>query len=543
MQRSIPSRLISLVFILITQAIACFAQDKLSGTAAVSPTGAATYSVAIEAPKGRGDLMPSIGIAYNSQAGNGLVGFGCNITGLSVITRGTKTIAHDNTVKGIDYNSNSCALYLDGKRLLLKSGTEGTDGCVYAPEGEPLTNVTLHSSLTSNSCWFEVDTNDGMVYEFGYTSGRQFLSNYSAVAAWYISRATNPMGQTILYYYSADGLSLYPQTIYYGGDNTVNFTYESRTDSIFFALKDDRGYVGKRLKSISTKAGDSTFRTYTMSYNNSYDGSQTKFSRLTTIHETGENGSSSHDITAQWNYLPSFSATCQNIDISISQSHYDEEYLDSYMLSGDVTGDGWDDIIRISNVLVSMGYQNTLKTYIQVYRSFCQNGNIDYNDPIVYKVPGTIISDFTTCIVAGTVFGDLDGDGVKDIILPIYHENHMKFKFIFGRDILISNTNDIYESYSISCGSEIPLVTLTDLNNDGKVEILHLQKQENNGTYLCVLMFDDDGVGYTIPFYFSLSSTPQKIVTSDFNHDGLTDLMVISESGYRIFNNKGSRLL
>ena len=126
MQRIISSRLICLAIILTTQTTFCFSQDKFSGTAAVSPTGAAVYSIAIESPKGVGDLMPSIGIAYNCQAGNGVVGFGCNITGLSAITRGMKTIAHDNSVKGISYDNN-CALYLDGKRLLLKSGTEGTD--------------------------------------------------------------------------------------------------------------------------------------------------------------------------------------------------------------------------------------------------------------------------------------------------------------------------------------------------------------------------------------------------------------------------------
>lgn len=162
MQRTIPSRLISLAFILITQTTFCFSQDKLSGSATVSSTGAAVYSVAIEVPKGVGELMPSVSISYNSQSGNGLAGFGCNITGLSCITRGKKNIAHDNTVQGLSYG-NSCALYLDGKRLLLKSGTEGTDGCVYTPEGEPLTEVTLHYSLSTTYCWFEVDTNDGMV--------------------------------------------------------------------------------------------------------------------------------------------------------------------------------------------------------------------------------------------------------------------------------------------------------------------------------------------------------------------------------------------
>lgn len=544
MKRNIPSRLISFAVILIIQTAFCFSQDKLSGTAAVSPTGAASYSIAIDAPKGVGDLMPSIGIAYNSQAGNGVVGFGCNITGLSAITRGMKTIAHDNSVKGISYDNN-CALYLDGKRLLLKSGTEGTDGCIYAPEGEPLTNVTLHSSLSDTSCWFEIDTNDGMVYEYGHTDGRQFISSPSAVAAWHISKATNPMGQSITYQYNVDGLYLYPLTISYGGDNSVNFEYEARTDSVFFALRNNRGYIGKRLKSITTKAGNSTFRTYAMSYN-LYDGSVTKFSRLGIINETGENGNSSHELSAIWNYLPDCSPTCQNLDISMPQSHYNEEYLNSYMLSNDVTGDGRDDIIRISNVKVTTGYEYNFKTYIQIFRSSHQNGNMDYDSPIIYKIPGSFKNEFRTCLTRGAIFGDLDGDGVKDVVIPIYHEDgvaYMNFKVIFGRDIIAGNIGNIYGTYSLPCESGIPLVTQTDLNNDGKTEILYLQKQESNGTYLCLLLYDDNGIVYTVPFNFSLSYSPKSFFTSDFNHDGLTDLIVISNSGYWIFYNKGHRQL
>ena len=56
MYNTISSRLVSLAIVFISQTIICLAQDKLSGTATVSPTGAAVYSVAIEAPKGVGDL-------------------------------------------------------------------------------------------------------------------------------------------------------------------------------------------------------------------------------------------------------------------------------------------------------------------------------------------------------------------------------------------------------------------------------------------------------------------------------------------------------
>ena len=530
MKRNIPSRLISFAVILIIQTAFCFSQDKLSGTAAVSPTGAASYSIAIEAPKGVGDLMPSIGIAYNSQSGNGLVGFGCNITGLSAITRGMKTIAHDNSVKGISYDNN-CALYLDGKRLLLKSGTEGTDGCIYAPEGEPLTNVTLHSSLSDTSCWFEIDTNDGMVYEYGHTDGRQFISSPSAVAAWHISKATNPMGQSITYQYNVDGLYLYPLTISYGGDNSVNFEYEARTDSVFFALRNNRGYIGKRLKSITTKAGNSTFRTYTMSYDTTLDGSNTKFSRLVNINETGENGNSSHDLNAVWNYLPEFTATCQESIVNPPSGNNLVVYGHRFLFTGDWNNDGVSDYIEVRS-----------------YNSHVSNGIVSFASSTLCSLPPDYqIADIVSQKGKSFVV-DINGDGKNDLVFPClsnntYNNNYaLKLKGLWGGQT--SNTIvEIMPETALVTGDEMPLYTAVDLNGNGKSDIIFLEKQGVNNHYALHIT---EYVGANSPSYtinLTLQSAPKHIFTSDFNHDGLTDLMIVSDSGYRIFYNQGGTSL
>ena len=543
MQRTISSRLICLAIILIIQTAFCFSQDKLSGTAAVSPTGAASYSIAIDAPKGVGDLMPSIGIAYNSQAGNGVVGFGCNITGLSAITRGMKTIAHDNSVKGISYDNN-CALYLDGKRLLLKSGTEGTDGCIYAPEGEPLTNVTLHNSLSTTYCWFEVDTNDGMVYEYGHTDGRQFISNPSAVAAWHITKATNPMGQSITYQYNVDGLYLYPLTISYGGDNSVNFEYEARTDSVFFPLRNNRGYIGKRLKSITTKAGNSTFRTYTMSYNTTSDATNTKFSRLTSIHETGENGTSSHNLTAQWNYLPEFTATCQESIVNPPSGNNLVVYGYRFLFTGDWNNDGVSDIFHIAPLQVTSG------NYIEVrsYNSHVSNGIVSFVSSTLCSLPPDYqIADIVSQKGKSFVV-DINGDGKNDLVFPClsndtYNNNYaLKLKGLWGGQT--SNTIvEIMPETALVTGDEMPLYTAVDLNGNGQSDIIFLEKQGVNNHYALHIT---EYVGANSPSYtinLTLQSAPKHIFTSDFNHDGLTDLMIVSDSGYRIFYNQGGTSL
>ena len=67
----------------------------------VSPTGAVTYSVPIEIYPGVHGMQPQLAIAYNSMAGNGLLGMGWNISGLSSISRASKNYYFDGAANSI----------------------------------------------------------------------------------------------------------------------------------------------------------------------------------------------------------------------------------------------------------------------------------------------------------------------------------------------------------------------------------------------------------------------------------------------------------
>lgn len=73
--------------------------NKVVGTPAgefsVSPLGGAVYTMSIEVPKGYGKMQPNIALVYNSQSGYGIAGYGINVSGLSMITRGAKVIFHE----------------------------------------------------------------------------------------------------------------------------------------------------------------------------------------------------------------------------------------------------------------------------------------------------------------------------------------------------------------------------------------------------------------------------------------------------------------
>ena len=136
------------------------------GAIAVSAMGAASYTLAIEAPDG-GALTPHLALSYNSLLGGyGLAGYGFGLTGLSAITRGGSDLFHDGAQRGVTHTT-ADNLLLDGKRLVLLSGTRGRDGATYTVEGDPYTRVTAHG----DDEWFEVATPSGMTCEYGRTAG------------------------------------------------------------------------------------------------------------------------------------------------------------------------------------------------------------------------------------------------------------------------------------------------------------------------------------------------------------------------------------
>src|SRR5260221_9962679 len=105
-----------------TPRVRAAAVGTIPGAFAVSHAGAATYSMQVAIPPGRAGVQPAISIAYNSDSGNGLVGMGFSIAGLSTIHRCGGNNVDDGARSEVRYDrgDNFC---LDGARLGLVAGT------------------------------------------------------------------------------------------------------------------------------------------------------------------------------------------------------------------------------------------------------------------------------------------------------------------------------------------------------------------------------------------------------------------------------------
>ena len=511
------------------------------GAFSVSPMGGATYSIKIDVPSVNSGLVPSLAISYNSQSGNGIAGWGCNIAGISAISRSLKDYYHDQEARGISYTP-SDALYLDGKRLILESGTAGTAGAIYRIEGDPLSTVTVNGN--SNGVSFLVHTLDGLDYEYGtgadthqdfYSSSQQsYVTN-----AWYLKRVSNAMGDYMSFTYSKTNYVNYLTSVSYGGIAStktalVTFTYESRSDVQDFWLDNTKGTVNQRLKSITSKVGIETYRTYELAYNTSSDASGVKFSRLTTVIEKNGNGESLKPITLNWNYLP---GTTQSVDTpSVNVTTQDTSSFTSF----DINGDGIDDIIH--------SYADDGKYYVNVFRSMKNGNTVTYTSATCEFNGGFYMDEHLYSSVYGPGRVDFDGDGLGDILVtkstPMSNINYTGFSFgyVYGRQLKSSaSASPLYmDQINIPNTSEAPLCVFADFNNDGKTEVFCMAQQGNQGIYRILYYYHIGNNGFLASMQsFAITENPKQLFSGDFNGDGMQDLIVFYDNGYKIYWNQG----
>ena len=128
------------------------AAGRIAGVPSVTPSGSATYTIPIEVPPGTAGLQPRLAFQYNSSVGDGVLGMGFEIAGLSVITHCPRTIAQDGQVGSIGYGA--LARYcLDGQRLRLVSGTPGQAGAEYRTEIESFARIRAYDAAGLGPAW------------------------------------------------------------------------------------------------------------------------------------------------------------------------------------------------------------------------------------------------------------------------------------------------------------------------------------------------------------------------------------------------------
>jgi len=278
------------------------------GSFKVNETGAATYSIPIQVPPGTAGMEPKLSLNYNSQGGNGLLGMGWSLGGLSAITRCPKTMAQDGTRGGINYDSND-RYCLDGQRLISISGTYGADGTEYRTERDSFAKIVSNGTAGNGPSWFKVWTKSGQIMEFGNTTDSKVeAQGIGTVRVYALNKISDTKGNYLTVTYTEDNANgdYYPTRIDYTGNggtsltpgHSVRFTYQARADTV-------AGYVGgsiikltKLMIGIQTFIGESPIKYYGLSFGT---GPSTTRVRLNWVKECNQDGSICFPpITIQW---------------------------------------------------------------------------------------------------------------------------------------------------------------------------------------------------------------------------------------------------
>lgn len=313
-----------------------------AGQLDVSATGSATYTVPINLPPGIGSMVPQIALSYNSQGGNGVVGLGWSISGLSSITRIPSTTFHDNKITAVNFKADD-RFALDGQRLVLKSGTYGGDGAEY--QTEHYSNVKIVSRGVSpfgaghGPAYFEVFNPDGSKAVYGETNGSRTSTSYA------LTYIENALGARVNYTYSVSDNTYIVTEIAYGNLgssqtlNKINFHYSEINRAEMGFTGGDRLYRKSLLDRISITANGSGYRNYVLTLENI---PTLNYKRVTSIAEYNGNGTQSRSpLQFGYNSTNNLITTASINNLSWTNIAANS----SEVITGDYDGDGKMDFI------------------------------------------------------------------------------------------------------------------------------------------------------------------------------------------------------
>lgn len=302
-------------------------------SAVVNADGSFGHVIPIQVPPGRMGLEPKLSLMYNSNIGNGMLGMGWQLAGLSQISR---DISY-----GINYNGNDHYIHSDLGRLVY-SGHDAQ----YCTQKESFTQVTKSGSCGDGPCSWTIIDKSGVKYEFGHSTDSRVsaIGKNGSIRIWALNKITDVHGNYLEITYTTDSGAYYPQKITYTMGNGISvthsleFKYKTRSDHSVKHTDNASVDMKKRLQAIEVNSDGDLVRKYQLTYEYSPN---TNRSRMVSVQEFDK------DETP----LPAQTFTWQDGQ-TISYTHTNQNFGDGdgiwnkgTVFAGDVDGDGKTDLI------------------------------------------------------------------------------------------------------------------------------------------------------------------------------------------------------
>jgi RHS repeat-associated protein len=433
--------------------------NTLTGSFSITDGGAATYHLPIDLPIGTSGFGPQISINYNSNSGNGILGQGWSLTGLSSVKREGQNYSQDGRKTSVQFNYDD-RFSLNGQRLIeIKGKGYGNDGAEYFTEVNSFSIIKSLGSSASGPQTFVEKTKEGITNTYG-GSGQVLIpqgKENHQIFEWLINKSEDNYGNYIKYEYIFDKVNstYYPSKISYTGHplltseffNVIEFSYETRTDSIESYFKASKFKINKRLKEIAIRYNNITFKKFTFQYG----GDINLTSILQTITESDKDGNT-NTISVDW--IKSEEIGFENkINDVIPRDLLKGEFNSYY--DADWNSDGLIDIMvhNKSTNQVSFLFNNGNNSFKKIYSVL---DNISKDDQI-------IVADFNS---DGRVdlFHFNPTTGTNICLLNSEYKND-ELKFLTG----IPNQIDV--SHLKKSNNITPNLYLTEWNGDGRIDL------------------------------------------------------------------------
>lgn len=544
------------------------AAGRTPGTFAVSPSGAADYSIPIWAPPGVGAVQLSLALNYDSRSPDWNLGVGWSIAGMSAISRCNRTWAQDGYATGVTLGT-ADRLCLDGAQLKVVSGSAAAPaqgGTTYATEIEGFATIAAAGSSGSAPVSFTVTTKNGLIYDYGLTSDSKILTAGGAVRAWALSQIRDRVGNKITVSYYNDSYPTYASSSYRVKE--VDYPYTASGQGPFYSVvfsygprpigtNTPTGYLAgslvqepNQLNSISVKDYGAT--SPIKSYNLTYDTSAvTSRLRLRQVQECSAN---SCLLPTQIGYQAGSQGWSGVVTTSVAtsgnQSSSDQAFL------GDFNGDGLTDVLYDQldttrswhvSFASAAGYQSPIAVGLPtvpltvLIGHFSGNGQSEILEVpaggtwSIYAYNGSSFvntSNGSSPVGSWLATADWDGDGLDDLVVFSGTTiSVMRNTTVSGGAVTFANAQVVYtvpSGLTLLQSYRFPKY-VADFNADGRADVAIGAVDSSNNSAVVVLISNGFGSAATATEMSFGTPISSPIALGDLNGDGCTDIFSVTQ--------------
>ena len=449
-------------------------------------SGNANYSIPLATVPASGGFAPHVSIDWSSRTGNGHLGVGGTLGGLSAITRCPQTREQDGLARPTGITLTSADRFcLDGRRLIAVAGTYGANGTEYRTEVDNFNKVVSYGIAGTGPAYFTVWHKDGNISQYGSSADSRIEArsgtDAQTVFTWALNKIADRAGNYVNYVYSEQSagtggpVEYMLTSVQYTGNSTagtlphaqLDFIYSSgRADALLTAVAGATQVQNHWLRRIDSMARTNpasvlaAVRSWHLDYATDGHGRMA----LQSVTECN-NASKTYCFTPtrfDWQYSKTgISTTGVQVGSVFNTLH-------AALAFADFSGDGRPDMLLTEKSGTTFRFRTAVALV---------SGGFGTPGTTTYTIPNNGSANLPVTLQAI----DLNADGFEDVIYPSTN----------GWQARLSSGTGLGSAINVSgtcCGLTNPaLVRVMDFDGDGLADLVTNRAATGGGTELVLL--------------------------------------------------------